>query len=316
MTVFSSTVKLVRINVMTKEKSKRVKHRAKYSLGHRTRFRSSTESSSEHQGSPKYPQRVEKLKDETSPRKEDAKGQEDVPSNAGPASGYPVVVQVGFNNNNGSYVSPEVPALKMHEQPWSGSDAEDPFTDYPHGYVAGVNSSPAWVPSDASPPSEPLHPTPSPTRTTFSPFKHRHRRGSSKTSTGSFETPESIYIDKQPIFLTPREQILVYPRAGTAAYYEIQATYPYFAFGRRRSLQRSKLTEKMIELFRDPRFAPSWGHVVPDYYAERKREDVDLEIDEWVRYWEGLVVRADIRRGGELAKKAARMLAAEKGAEF
>ena len=28
-------------------------------------------------------------------------------------------------------------------------------------------------------------------------------------------------------------------------------------------------------------------------------------------YWEGLVARADIQRGGELAKQAARMLAAE-----
>jgi hypothetical protein len=73
------------------------------------------------------------------------------------------------------------------------------------------------------------------------------------------------------------------------------------------------LTNKTMEFFRDPRYAPDWADTIPNYAGLRAAEKrVDYEADRWVHFWQTQIVKADIRRGTNLAKLAASMLVGDK----
>ena len=169
--------------------------------------------------------------------------------------------------------------------------------------------------TDASPPPEP----PSPPRKS-SPIKLRTYTSSPLRP--HLSAAESADIDSRAIYLTPADQIPVYPPVGSVAYYEALAQRPQFVFDRLGYLKRSNVTNRMIALFENARTAPAWADTIPDLKAQRvekkkrRASNADVDADEWVLYWETLVVKGDIRRGCRLAVQAAAELAREKGAEM
>lgn len=144
-----------------------------------------------------------------------------------------------------------------------------------------------------------------------SPFKIRK---SSISSLDNSMNPKDYEIEARKIYLTPYNKIPVYPRVGgTAEYYVMQKRYPLFKFEANGYLTRSNLTETMVRLFSNPSTAPEWASIIPDIPTRRVN---DPAVGEWVRYWETLIIKADILRGCELAARAAEVLRVQKQAEM
>jgi hypothetical protein len=138
-------------------------------------------------------------------------------------------------------------------------------------------------------------------------------RTSSISSLNALSGFGNSQIDAELIYLTPTSQLPHYPRMGTPEYYAEQAARPHFSSDRVGYLSRSPLTNRIVQLFRDPRTAPQWKGTIPDIFAARQKEKgVDVAADQWVLYWETLIIKADVRRGCELAVKAAEMLRSER----
>lgn len=175
--------------------------------------------------------------------------------------------------------------------------------------------------TDASPPSEWVLRSVKSSPCKSSPCKSR--RSSASTSAPTI-TIEHVDFDARAIYLTPPDKIPTYPPAGSVAYYEALALHPQYVFDRVGLLKRSHVTDRIIALFQNPQTAPEWACVIPitkpHYIGKHKRRssDPDLEpdLDEWIMYWETLIVKEDIRRGCPLAVTAANELAKEKAAEI
>ncbi|KAF2657321.1 hypothetical protein K491DRAFT_691144 [Lophiostoma macrostomum CBS 122681] len=165
--------------------------------------------------------------------------------------------------------------------------------------------------SNALPPADSL-PSESKRVPTWSPVKPKSR-ASSISSLNALSGFGDSALDSEPIYLTPTSQVPVYPQMGTSAYFKAQAASPFFAFDKLGYLSRSPLSNKVVQLFHDPRTAPEWKATIPDIYAARQKEKgLDLAMDQWVLYWETMIVKADVRRGCELAVKAAELLWSER----
>jgi hypothetical protein len=157
-------------------------------------------------------------------------------------------------------------------------------------------------------------------------------RNRSDSSLSQIPVYESIHVDSRAIYLTPQDEVPKYPQPGSVDYWTFLAQRPMFIFDKDGYIMRGHLVSTMITLYEGVFTAPDWASEIPNIKAQRaakptikgilgglvkaKVSEVDLSTDRHVLYWETLIVKADIRRGCELAKMAARHLAKQTQADI
>ncbi|KAF2474514.1 uncharacterized protein BDR25DRAFT_351033 [Lindgomyces ingoldianus] len=100
----------------------------------------------------------------------------------------------------------------------------------------------------------------------------------------SSSTSKDSAIDSQPIFLTPRDKIPVYPAMGTVEHYKALKIIPYSTFVNMEDDRTLRVDAQLMA------------------------QVIDSTVGKWILYWEIRIVKVDIRRDCGLAVIAAEKL--------